>query len=405
MAVGVVEACSAGSPTSSPNGGSGAGLSGASQVAGAAGNAGTHSGGIGNAGAGNGGGSSGSAGASGSGATSGAGTLGGAAGAGAGGGSSFAPYVCPPGPFTVDLSALGAPTRVSGAPLADSFNNDGNNFTVLEGPVWISGALYFSEFGSTTKPPPSRILKIDANDNVSVAFPSVTDTGSNGLAVDSAGNVVAASHGLGGIVRFPLPSGSPMSTLASMYTGHRFDSPNDLTVRADGAIYFTDFLGDQTPSSPPQGAPAVYLLPAGSQSAVSLFVDNNDPNGVSLSLDEKTLYVGDKSGVMKYAVNADGTITMPGSPVDALDLSNQTTDGMVLDCAGDLYVVRVNQHDIVVVSPAGQKLANISVPGSGQITNVAFGGSDHRTLYITVMGTGTTRGVFKLAMPLPGMPF
>jgi sugar lactone lactonase YvrE len=59
----------------------------------------------------------------------------------------------------------------------------------------------------------------------------------------------------------------------------------------------------------------------------------------------------------------------------------------------------------MVVSPSGQTLANITTPPGGQITNVAFGGSDHTTLYMTVMGTGTTRGVFKLPMPLPGMPY
>jgi gluconolactonase len=297
------------------------------------------------------------------------------------------------------------PSRIAGAPPADTFNNNGNDFTVVEGPVWITNALYISEFGSKTKPPPSRILKIDASDSVTVAFPSVTDTGSNGLAVDARGNIVSANHGVGGIVSLPLPTGSPATTLTSMFMGVRFDSPNDLTIRSDGAIYFTDFAGDQAPSPAPQSSARVYLLPAGAKNAAALFADTNNPNGIALSLDEQSLYVGDGSGVKKYAVSADGTVGASGTVVDATDLSNQNTDGMAVDCAGNLYVVRVNAHDIVIVSPAGQKLANISVPGSGQITNAAFGGSDHKTLYITVLGSGTTRGVFKLAMPLPGMPF
>jgi gluconolactonase len=120
---------------------------------------------------------------------------------------------------------------------------------------------------------------------------------------------------------------------------------------------------------------------------------------------DPSLYVGDGIGVKKYGVNPDGTVGAIGTAVDPTDLSNQNTDGMVSDCAADLYVVRVNPHDIVVVSPSGQKLANITVPGGGQITKASFGGADRKTLYIAAMGTGTTRGLFKLAMPLPGMPF
>jgi gluconolactonase len=364
--------------------GGGAGAGGTSSSAGGAGAAGAGAAGAGGSG-GNGGGASGTG--------------------GSGGATGFVRYTCPTGPFTPDFGSLGMPTRINGAPPSDSFNNDGNNFTVIEGPVWITDALYVSEFGSASKPPPSRILKIDASDNVSVAFPSVNDTGSNGLAVDSSGNLVTANHGVGGIVAYPLPSGSPATTLVSMFMGARFDSPNDLTVRSDGAIYFTDFSGDQTPSPAPQTQSRVYLLPHGSTTATALFADTNNPNGIALSLDEQSLYVGDGSGVQKYAVNSDGTVTTPGTAVDAADFSNQNTDGMAIDCAGDLYVVRVNTHDIVIVSPAGQKLGTITVPGSGQISNAAFGGTDHKTLYITVLGTGTTRGVFKLAMPLPGMPF
>jgi gluconolactonase len=372
--------------------------------------------------AGVGGSSGGAAGGGGSGASSGeaagvGGSSGGAAGspggggsgtagsAGSAGGHGFSRYTCPPGPFDTDLSKLGTPSRINGAPPSDGFNNNGNDFTVVEGPVWITDALYFSEFGSTTKPPPSRILRIDASDNVTVAFPSISDTGSNGLAVDASGEIVSANHGAGGIVAFALPSGVPTTTLTSMYMGARFDSPNDLTIRSDGAIYFTDFAGAQAPSPLPQSAARVYRLPAGAKSATALFADSNNPNGIALSLDEQSLYVGGSRGVKKYAVNADGTVVATGTAVDPTDLDSQNTDGMALDCAGNLYFVRVNTHDIVVVGPSGQKLANVSVPGGGQITNAAFGGSDHKTLYITALGTGTTRGVFKLAMPLPGMPF
>ena len=138
-----------------------------------------------------------------------------------------------------------------------------------------------------------------------------------------------------------------------------------------------------------------------------VLVDNaSNPNGVTLSLDQQSLYVGDGSGVTKYSVNANGTTVTPGTRIDPTDLNNNATDGMAIDCAGNLYVTRVNQKDIIVVSSAGQKVGQMTIPGAGQLTNIAFGGTNHQTLYVTAQGTGSQgRGVFKVAMPLPGMPY
>jgi gluconolactonase len=332
-----------------------------------------------------------------------AGTTGG--GGMAGTGSGFTPFACS-GTFSSPTSfpAGSSATRIAGAPPSDTFNNNGNNFTNVEGPVWITNALYVSEFGSMATPPPSRIIKIDASDNVSVAFPSVADTGSNGLAVDGNGNIVSANHGVGGIVGINLSTGAK-TTLTDVFSGKRFNSPNDLTIRSDGTIYFTDpccFQGTMT-----QANQGVYMLPPGSSTATEILSTLNGPNGITLSLDEKTLYVGDNGdGVSKYTVNANGSIGATGTAIDTTDLAHENTDGMAIDCAGDVYVVRVNEHDIIVVNPAGTKIGDITtIPGGGQLSNVAFGGTDHKTLYITSQGTGTQRGVFKLPMSVPGMPY
>lgn len=262
-------------------------------------------------------------------------------------------------------------------------------------------------------PPPARILKIDSNDTVTQLFPSGGggDSGSNGLAVDSLGNIVSANHGVGGIVTFALPSGTPKTTLIGSYGGKRFDSPNDLTIRSDGTIFFTD-PSFQAPSTLPQPTTGVYMVPPGSSTATLLLSSLSNPNGITLSLDEKTLYVGYGGGVNSYPVNTNGTIGATATQVDPADLNNNATDGMAIDCAGDLYVVNVNAHSLVVVTfggnpgSAGTKLATISgLPGNGQLTNAAFGGADHKTLYVTAQGSGTTKGVFKLAMPIPGMPY
>jgi gluconolactonase len=333
----------------------------------------------------------------------------GTGGAGAGGvtgaGGGAAAWTCPAGSFTGTIPTGSAATRIAGAPPNDTFNNNGNDFTNVEGPVWIGDALYFSEMKNAPNPPQTRILKITAADVVTIAVPP--DSGSNGMAVDAAGNLVTANHGVGGIVSFSLPAFT-RTTLVSMYTnGMRFNSPNDLTIRNDGTIYFSDPTF-QAPSPAPQSAQRVYMLPAGSGSATAIVNNASNPNGVALSLDQKFLFVGDGSGVMRYALNTDGTLMGAGAPIDAADLANNATDGMAIDCAGNLYVVRVNQHDIIVVKdPTGTatKTGQITIPGAGNLTNVAFGGTDHKTLYVTAQGTGIQRGVFKLAMPLPGMPY
>jgi gluconolactonase len=193
-----------------------------------------------------------------------------------------------------------------------------------------------------------------------------------------------------------------------MYMGKRFNSPNDLTIRTDGTIYFTDPTF-QAPSPVPQSAQRVYMVPPGSSTATVLIDNANNPNGITLSIDQQTLYVGDGSGVTKYAVNATtGAIVTPGTKVDSADLDNNATDGMAIDCAGNLYVVRVSQKDIIVVSPSNAKIGQISLGSqAGQLTNVAFGGVDHKTLYVTAQGSNTSgRGVFKIVgMPIPGMPY
>jgi gluconolactonase len=385
--------------------GNGAGTAGAGNGAGT-GAAGT---GSGTAGTGPGAaGQSGGAGVTGTAGQAGGGTTGTAGQSGTG----FTPFACS-GTFSSPTSfpAGSSATRIAGAPPSDTFNNDGNNFTNVEGPVWITDALYVSEFGSMTSPPPARIIKIDASDAVSVAFPSIADTGSNGMAVDSAGHLVTANHGVGGIVDFTLPNGTPMTTLIDMFGGKRFNSPNDLTLQTDGTIYFTD-PSFQAPSPMPQSTTGVYMLPPAGTTATAILTSLSNPNGITLALNQQTLYVGHGGGVYSYAINSSGSLGATATHVDPTDLDNNATDGMAIDCAGDLYVVRVNTHDIVVVGfgttpgGAGTKLATISgLPGNGQLTNVAFGGTDHKMLYITAQGTGTARGVFKLPMTVPGMPY
>jgi gluconolactonase len=332
-------------------------------------------------------------------------------------GSGSTPSICS-GTFSspATIPAGSTATRIAGAPPSDTFNNLGNNFSNIEGPVWIGNALYVSELLGSPNPPPARLLKIDESDTVTPFYPAAGatgDSGSNGNAVDGMGRLVSANHGVGGIVAFNVATKTEVTPpIIDSFGGTRFNSPNDLTIRSDGTIYFTDPTL-QAASPPPQATTGVYMVPPGpSPTATELITNLSNPNGITLSLDEHTLYVSHGGGVYSYAVSANGMIGATATHVDPPDLDNNASDGMAIDCAGDLYIVRINTHDIVVVGfggnpgSAGTKLTTITgIPGGGQITNVAFGGANHQTLYITVMGTGTQRGVFKLPMPLPGMPY
>jgi len=400
--------CSGGETGGVPgSGGSGRGgtetggaTTGGTPVGGAIGSGGTGLGGTGGSLTGGHGGVSQGTGAAGRGGVDGAGVGGQAAGGngggpgasrGGGGGNSVGAYRCPSQGFPALQLPAATATRIAGAPPDDAFNNNGNGYTNVEGPVWIGNALYVSEIANSA----SRIIKIGGDDAVSIA---VADAGSNGLAVDADGNLVSANQGAAGIVRFNLTTGAK-TTLVDSYDGKRFNGPNDLTIRRDGGIFFTD-PSFQSPS--PQPVTGVYFLSAGTN-VPKLSKALNNPNGITLSLDEKTIYVGDGSGLLSYPVSADG-ILGAGTVFGGITGSS---DGMTIDCAGNLYVVRVDVRNVTVVDPTGKTVgAPITVPGGGQITNVAFGGADHKTLYITVMGTGTVRGVFKLAnMPIPGMPY
>jgi gluconolactonase len=269
----------------------------------------------------------------------------------------------------------------------------------IEGPVWIGDALYVSEMANTSYDAQnpnvnkSRILKVTSDGNTSIF---VADSGSNGMAVDANGNIVAAVHKDGSLTRFTLPAGTP-STIVNMYMGKRFNTPNDLTIKSDGNIYFTD-PNFQAPTPLPQAATRVYRRdPSGTVTALS---DNfSNPNGISLSLHEDWLYVAASNG-RKYPVMADGSL---GAGQD-FSPSNGA-DGMVIDCAGNLYVAKAGSSNVGVYDPDGNSIGMISVPSSEgiQVTNLAFGGSDHKTLYIT--GLQNKKGLFQVKLDIPGRPY
>ena len=333
-----------------------------------------------------------------------AGTGGGAAGTGGGavaGTGGSARWTCPAGPFTPPNPSSITLTKVAGVPPLDSFNNNGNNFGNIEGDCWFGDALYVSEIASGNNPPPGRILRVTPTGSVSVAFAT---SGSNGLAIDLMGRLIGASHTAGAVLAFNLTN-MTSTPIVSQYMGARLNTPNDLTVRSDGTIYFTD-PDFQAPSPRPQAMTRVYRLPPGATAPVVVDATLSNPNGVTLSLDEAFLFVTDGQGLWRYPVSADGS-TGTGTRI-AQSAVGGGGDGMGIDCAGNLYVAL--QQRIIVVNPTGSgtSLGSIAMTAVQAVTNIAFGGANHQTLYVSGLGNGmgsTSMGLYRADLPLPGMPY
>jgi gluconolactonase len=392
-------ACSAGGTSTGThnNGSSGStGVAGAHSNGGGAGavsggGAGTEAGGgaLATAGAGNAGGST----IGGSANAGAAGVAGASSGSGGAGGAPATGYKCPASPGTFALPT-GKATHIAGTTPVDSFNMNAG-FTNVEGPVWIGDSLYFSEMTSATPIPPARILKLAPGNVVSIA---VTDSGTNGMATDGT-NLFAAVHKDGSISQVTLPSG-PVTPIVGMYMGNRFISPNDLALRSDGTIYFSDPSYQNSSNPEPQSATRLYRVSPPPARTVTAVADApTNPNGVTLSPDQSILYVTSSGGFKKFAVMADGSL---GPATDFVSL--YTGDGMAVDCLGNVYVAG-GSPSITVYSPAGTSLGTIMLNNGGTSTNVAFGGADHQTIYITAQGNDGQRGVFSIASSVPGFPY
>ena len=283
-----------------------------------------------------------------------------------------------------------APSGQMTAQRVASANPTSKEAGLYEGPVWARGALYFSDF--TFGPGfPSRIQKLDAQGRLSTF---VADSGSNGLALDAQGNLIAGTHKYKGLSRFDLATGK-RSLVVGKFEGKVFNSPNDVAVARDGVLYFTDpaFQRDAAPGG--QDATNVYRVALdGKVSVVERGIVN--PNGVSLSPAGDVLYVngGGEQGVLRAYPVVGG---VPGAGRD-LVTGLVVPDGMAVDCLGNVYVTEHTAQRIRVFSPAGKELASIKVDAN--VTNAAFGGADGKTLYITGAGS-----IWTVRLDVTGSPY
>jgi gluconolactonase len=259
---------------------------------------------------------------------------------------------------------------------------------LYEGPVWHDGSLYYSDF-MLSEGFRSRIQRFTPPDRLETA---IINSGSNGLALDEQGRIVAATHDRKELARYDVSERS-RERIVGQYRGNPFNSPNDLVVAQDGAIYFTDPDFQRSAAVGGQDKTRVYRYARGEVTVVDDSIAN--PNGIALSPAGDVLYVagGGSDGVLRaYPL-------VEGKPQAGKDLAKVAVpDGMAVDCLGNLYVTEHGLRRVRVLSPAGAELARIDVDAN--ITNAAFGGADMKTLYLTGAGV-----VWSLDLDVAGMPY
>ena len=279
-------------------------------------------------------------------------------------------------------------------------------FRWSEGPVWDrdGGRLLFSDVPSNVvhawseKAGLSTFLKPSGYTGPEGG--GGREPGANGLAFDAKGRLVLCQHGDRRISRL---EGGRFVPLVERFEGKRFNSPNDLVVGTDGALYFTDppYGLTKTFEDPGReiGWNGVYRLAPDGRVSV-LVKDLKAPNGIGLSPDGRTLYVGQSDGdrpvVMAYELAKNGTVSNGRVFFDTTPLRKNgpgAPDGLKVDRDGNVFTT--GPGGVVVLSPRGEYLGTIvtGVPTA----NCAFG-DDGSTLYITANDTlcrvrTTTKGL------------
>jgi len=293
-----------------------------------------------------------------------------------------------------DLHAAGWERIVERSP---AFEIVAHDIIFGEGPVWSAReeALYFTDIIGDT------IWKWTAQEGQEVVLRPTEKA--NGMCLDLEHRLVVA--GWGGRTVFRRENDGDWTTLAARWQGKKLNSPNDIVVKSDGSIWFTD---------PPGGLlnvgmvgrdiqryletqPVFRIAPDGETLSV-VCEDNVYPNGLCFSPDEKILYVNcSRERVIRaYDVEADGSVRNSrifhryGGP------ERGVPDGMKCDVAGNVWCTAPG--GIWVHDPSGRPLVRIKTPGHHP-TNIAFGDSDWKMLYVTMIGS-----VIRMRVAMAGVP-
>lgn len=277
-------------------------------------------------------------------------------------------------------------------PIQELGSGYGGNIGPAEGPVWWkeSGYLLFSDIHN------DRRMKYTPGQGVTLFKQGVNRA--NGLTRDMQGRLIACEHDTRRVTRQEL-DGS-ITVVANSFQGKRLNRPNDVIVKSDGCIYFTDPNHNFVPEQWDLPFPGVYRVTP-DLGTISVVNDSFvGPNGLAFSPDESVLYINDiRRGHIRAfdmlpngltakqtdRVFADLRGTEPGGP-----------DGMKVDVEGNVYCG--GSGGLYILDPKGKKLGRI-VHGQPATTNMAFGGDDWKTLYFT-----TRTHLFAVSVKIAGIP-
>jgi len=257
-------------------------------------------------------------------------------------------------------------------------------FEFTEGPTCdAQGNLFF------TDQPNDRILKWSAEGELSTFLQPAGRA--NGMCFDYRGHLIACADEKNAL--WSIAPDGEITVLVSEYGGKLLNGPNDVWVRPDGALYFTDPFYERkwwTHNTMPQDGEHVYFLSADRQQLVRVADDLRKPNGIIGTPDGKTLFVADIAGgkTYRYDMVRDGGL-------DRKTLAcAHGSDGMTLDDEGNLYLTG---DGVAVFDKTGSQIEQIKVPGERWTANVSFGGKDRQTLFITA-----SSGLYAVRMRVKG---
>ncbi|MDQ2901298.1 MAG: SMP-30/gluconolactonase/LRE family protein [Acidobacteriota bacterium] len=276
-------------------------------------------------------------------------------------------------------------------------------FQFTEGPLWFpAGYLWFSDVvGNVVRQwsPDGKVIEILRPGGADQSYgPPGSFIGPNGMIHDKGDAVLLCQHGNRRIAR--ISKARQVSNYLDRFEGKRFNSPNDLVYKSDGALYFTDppygLIKQDEDSSKEIKFNGVFRYADGKTQAV--IKDLTRPNGIAFSPDEKILYISnsdEKHKVwMRYDVQPDGTVANGKVFFDATSETEKgLPDGMKVDSNGNLYCA--GPAGIWIFSPDGKHLGTIK---PGEVPANCNWGDDGKSLYITA-----ETGLYRIKLAATGM--
>jgi len=269
-----------------------------------------------------------------------------------------------------------------------------SGFLFTEGPIWhpTERHLTFSDI------PGNEMFRLGAGGKVT-SFRKPSNMG-NGNTYDTEGRMLTCQHATSSVTR--TEHDGTITTIATHYDGKELNSPNDIVVRQDGLIYFTDpiygrldYFGVKRELD--MGKQGIYCVTPDGKTIKNVADDFAQPNGLCFSLDHKTLYVNDTDHkhIRRFDIAEDGSATGGDVWVEVIDGEGEGhPDGMKVDSQGNVYCT--GPGGVHVITPEGQTLGVIRMEEF--TANFAWGGDDLKDLYFT-----SSTSLYRIKVKTPGL--